>query len=245
MVSKRNKKSRGRRAKKRKTASGPKKRSTTHRAKKRAPARKRTKKAPSGAPRRRVGARALPPALPLARTLSGASWVAEFPGSRSTADLTPAFGTAADAFIAAMRTAGATVQISSTFRPPERAYLMHFCWLIAREEIDERTVPPKEGVDIEWAHSTHAESVAAARAMVQGYQLVHIAALSSRHTEKRAVDMSIAWSGDLSIRSSTGATKVISSVPRTGANTELHAVGLTYGVVKLLSDPPHWSDDGH
>ena len=25
----------------------------------------------------------------------------------------------------------------------------------------------------------------------------------------------------------------------------LNAVGATYGVNKLVSDPPHWSDDGH
>jgi hypothetical protein len=27
--------------------------------------------------------------------------------------------------------------------------------------------------------------------------------------------------------------------------TDLHALGATYGVIKLVSDPPHWSDDGH
>lgn len=29
------------------------------------------------------------------------------------------------------------------------------------------------------------------------------------------------------------------------SQSSLHAVGATYGVYKLLSDPPHWSDDGH
>jgi len=34
--------------------------------------------------------------------------------------------------------------------------------------------------------------------------------------------------------------------PRTGAgNTALHGVGAGYGVHKIVSDPPHWSDDGH
>jgi uncharacterized Zn-binding protein involved in type VI secretion len=27
--------------------------------------------------------------------------------------------------------------------------------------------------------------------------------------------------------------------------SDLHAVGASYGVHKLVSDPPHWSDDGH
>ena len=33
--------------------------------------------------------------------------------------------------------------------------------------------------------------------------------------------------------------------PRTGLNHELWAVGATYGVLKLPSDPPHWSSTGH
>jgi hypothetical protein len=38
----------------------------------------------------------------------------------------------------------------------------------------------------------------------------------------------------------------ITSTPRTGAdNADLHAVGKTYGVIKLLADHPHWSDNGH
>jgi hypothetical protein len=171
--------------------------------------------------------------------------VARFPGSRSTADLSPTFGPAVDAFIAAMRAGGAAVQVSSTFRPPERAYLMRFCWMIANDLIAESAVPPKPGVDIDWVHPTHEKSVAAARAMVQGYGMAHIAALTSRHTEKRAVDMTITWNGNLAIRTAAGVARTISSVPRTGANTELHAVGASYGVVKLVSDPPHWSEDGH
>lgn len=183
--------------------------------------------------------------LAVAAALSGPAWVAQFPGSRSTADLNPTFGAAVDAFIAAMRAGGASVHVSATLRPPERAYLMHFCWLIANDQIDEHDVPPHPGVEINWVHPTHQESVDAARAMVNGYGLVHVAALRSRHTEQRAVDMTIGWNGSLAVETADGATRIISSLPRTGANPELHAVGLSYGVVKLLSDLPHWSDDGH
>jgi hypothetical protein len=42
-----------------------------------------------------------------------------------------------------------------------------------------------------------------------------------------------------------GATKTIGSLPRTGLNHDLWAVGATYGVLKLPSDPPHWSSNGH
>ncbi len=27
-------------------------------------------------------------------------------------------------------------------------------------------------------------------------------------------------------------------------NSDLYSVGASYGVIKLISDPPHWSDDG-
>ena len=55
--------------------------------------------------------------------LSGVQWVARFPGSVSTSDLTSTFGSATDNFIAALRQAGAAVIISATLRPVERAYL--------------------------------------------------------------------------------------------------------------------------
>jgi hypothetical protein len=57
-----------------------------------------------------------------ARERSGRSWVARFPGSRSLTDLKAGFRQAAEAFIGSMKDAGATVRISATFRPPERAY---------------------------------------------------------------------------------------------------------------------------
>jgi len=36
----------------------------------------------------------------------------------------------------------------------------------------------------------------------------------------------------------------IAAQPRNGSNPELIAIGRGYGVIKLPSDPPHWSDDG-
>lgn len=68
----------------------------------------------------------------------------------------------------------------------------------------------------------------------------------SRHTQGRAIDMSAAWTGDLAILAAGGAAQNIATLPRTVAgNLELHAVGAGYGVLKLVADPPHWSDDGH
>jgi hypothetical protein len=57
--------------------------------------------------------------------------------------------------------------------------------------------------------------------------------------------MTIGWQGTLNIRDFDGKLHHISSTPRDGSNPELMAVGATFGVIKLPTDPPHWSDDGH
>jgi hypothetical protein len=58
--------------------------------------------------------------------------------------------------------------------------------------------------------------------------------------------MDIRWQNSLVIANANGSMQTISSEPKTGAeNTDLHQVGLSYGVKKLLRDPPHWSEDGH
>jgi len=182
--------------------------------------------------------------------LSGPQWVSRFPTSTSTSTLVAGFRAAADSFIQALRTAGATVTISATFRPLTRAYLMHWSWRIASGLILPDAVPSMAGVDIDWTHRSptgeidpHA-SRRAALAMVNGYKLVKEPSLTSRHTEGRAIDMTISWSGTLNVKQKDQTTKSISSSPKSGLNSELHQVGAGYGVRKLANDPPHWSDDG-
>ena len=71
------------------------------------------------------------------------------------------------------------------------------------------------------------------------------ASLTSLHIKGEAVDMTIGWAGTLSIADAAGQVHAIGG-PRSGeSNANLHAVGATYGVKKLLSDPPHWSSTGH
>ena len=187
----------------------------------------------------------------MARELSGVAWVPRFPTSKSTSTLVGGFGDKCDAFIAALRDAGATVKISATLRPPERAYLMHWSFVINTREVDPEDVPKHAGVDIEWVHRKSsgspdlAASRAAAAAMVHGYDIAHRPSLTSLHIFGKAIDMSIAWSGALQIKQKNGTRKTIQSQPRTGLNHELWAVGATYGVLKLPSDPPHWSTTGH
>ncbi|WP_395703331.1 hypothetical protein [Aquabacterium sp.] len=177
--------------------------------------------------------------------LSGPVWVQRFPTSSSIADLAPAFATAVSNFTGALRAGGAGVTVSATLRPPERAYLMHYAWRIGRENLAAEDAPAMAGVDIDWVHRDRrgrpdaTASRSAALGMVGLYNIVYRPALSSRHTEGRAIDMTISnYSGKTFADADGSATRV-----RTAA--ELHALGETFGVIKLASDPPHWSDDGH
>jgi hypothetical protein len=178
--------------------------------------------------------------------LSGPQWCARFPTSAKLDDLTPEFGDACRAFLSALKKAGATVSIAATYRPVERAYLMHWCCMVGGSGQDPAGVPPMKGVNIDWKHGgSIVKARAAAQQMMAAYQIKFPAALVSRHTQRRAIDMTIGWTGTLKIRDFHGEVQSISTGPRNGSNPKLIAVGATFGVIKLSSDPPHWSDDGH
>jgi hypothetical protein len=187
----------------------------------------------------------------MAREPSGAVWVGRFPTSKSTTTLVDGFRQKCDAFLAALDDAGATVDINATLRPPERAYLMHWSFVINAGEVEPEDVPPHAGVDIAWVHQKNngspdlPASRAAAAAMVHGYDIAHRPALTSLHIFGKAIDMSIGWNGVLKIKQRNGTKKSIGSLPRSGLNHDLWAVGATYGVLKLPSDAPHWSSTGH
>jgi hypothetical protein len=186
-------------------------------------------------------------------TFSGPQWVTRFPGSRLTRDLDPVFRIAVESFLAALASAGASVQVSSTLRPKQRAYLMHWAHQVFRNGVPPSHVPAMAGVAIQWAHPTLAASIAAAAAMVDGFGIGHLCAavapaLDTLHATGEAIDMAIEWSGTLSIKNRDGARIDVASLPRTGMNPQLHAVGLSYGVVKYAGgdkDKPHWSINGH
>ena len=93
------------------------------------------------APRRRAIAVPVSSAAP-ARMSSGPEWVSRFPDRGDIADLEPIFRRQCEAFIAALRAAGATVDIHSTRRPRERAYLMNGAWRIAREDASPGSIAP-------------------------------------------------------------------------------------------------------
>lgn len=173
-------------------------------------------------------------------------WCARFPTSKSLDDLLPDFSDRVRAFLSQLAKAGATVSIADTYRPVQRAYLMHWCCMIGGSGQDPHAVPPMKGVNIDWTHGGSTVGArAAAKQMMAGYQIQFPAALESRHTQRRAIDMTIGWKGTLKIRDFNGQNHTITGTPRTGSNPQLIAVGATYGVMKLPKDPPHWSDDGH
>jgi hypothetical protein len=185
-----------------------------------------------------------------ALVLSGADWVKQFPTSKDVEDLASPFRENVKSFLAALDAAKATVSISATYRPKERAYLMHYAFVIAREGYNPSNVPVMTGVDIDWVHRKANgridldASKNAAEDMVNGYDIVYRPALTSQHTARQAIDMSITWDGTLTIDDARGNENEIKTPPRTGQNALLAKVGKTYGVLKLVSDPPHWSSNG-
>lgn len=181
---------------------------------------------------------------------AGIQWCARYPSSNLLTDLAQPFQQGVTSFIAALRSAGAAVTVNATYRPPERAYLMHFACMVAGytdaakvfHQIKPGDVPAYQGVDIDWTCGGDMdEARIAAAEMVQAYQIVYPAALVSNHTRRLAVDMDIGWRGTMAIVRKGGAViSVDSRHPE-----QLWPVGASYGVIKLPTDKPHWSADGH
>lgn len=181
--------------------------------------------------------------------LSGAKWwrahQARYANSDRLADLAAPFRQKATGFVQALRSAGANVAISSTRRNRTRAHLMHYSWRVARGEIAPRSVPALSGLSIQWDHGDLARSKSGAQEMVDLFDIAFRPSLTSLHIDGRAIDMTIDWTGTLQIRDAKGKLWKLGA-PRSGdTNLDLHAIGASYGVNKLLSDPPHWSDNGH
>lgn len=185
---------------------------------------------------------------------AGPIWVPLYPGSDKIADCADPFKTNVAKFVLSLKNGGADVRITATYRPPERAYLMHYaCWVAGFtdkngvfQQMKPEDVPVMPGVDIDWSCGGNRGNQAPvmAQAMVRGYGIVYPAALNSRHTQGRAVDMHIAVPAGATIVDAR-ATPFIISGGADGTDSRIVSIGATYGVVKLASDPPHWSDDGH
>jgi hypothetical protein len=181
--------------------------------------------------------------------LSGPEWCREFPTERTTAGLRPPFRGKVQRFITSLEAGGVAVRVVATRRPAERAYLMHWAWRIAREGFDPRRVPARAGVDIQWWHGELGASRSAAAAMVSAYGLAYKPSLTSHHIAEEgegalAIDMDVTWSGVVKVLDANGDEVELDAAKGNEANPVLHRVGASFGVYKLVKDPPHWSVDG-
>ena len=173
-----------------------------------------------------------------------------FPSSKDINVLSEPFRTNVRLFIIALDNAGATVFIEATFRPSERAYVLHYAAEIALAGTDPRTVPILPHFNGKWTKTDangiydEAKSRAFAASIVKDYGIVVAPSLVSNHTYGQAIDMTISWSGSLEIKRSNGTMAKIDTLPHTGLNQELWKVAETYQIIKLPSDPSHWSTDG-
>jgi peptidoglycan hydrolase-like protein with peptidoglycan-binding domain len=180
----------------------------------------------------------------LRQRLSGKEWIEFKRASSSLDDLASPFRQKARIFLQAVEAAGATVKINNTLRPPERVHLMHYSYRIAEEGFAPQNVPVFPGVNIDWVHYTPAQSVKMAQEMVEAYEIAFRPALRSNHTLGYAIDCEIEWTKPIQVKDADGNLTTIDQ-PREGwQNEDLWAIGETYEVYKLPSDPPHWSIDG-
>lgn len=178
------------------------------------------------------------------RKLSGVDWCDRFPGDRTTRTLRMPWRRNVQAFILAVERGGAQVSIAATWRPLERAYLMRCCWDVYHHRVLPSALPRLAGVDIEWVHRTEEASWEACRAMFERYRLRARPSMTSRHIQGHAIDMQIVWGGTITVQDANGRQVELSTRQGTDMNPALHEVGASYGVIKRLTDPPHWSTDG-
>ncbi len=185
----------------------------------------------------------------LSAEMSGAAWwhanQAKFPDNSAIADLAPGFRTKVENFLAALAKANATVRVAATRRNPVRGALMHWSFMLAKGKVKAKAVPAIPGCTIDWVHADEKASQKAAQEMVDLFQIAFQPSLTSLHFSGQAIDMRITWTGTLKITGADGIEVEIGTPLNGASNTDLHAVGKGYGVIKLLKDKPHWSINGH
>lgn len=185
-----------------------------------------------------------------AKNLSGKAWFSanqsKYPNSNAISDLDGSFKSKVTDFQKALKAAGVSIKVSSTLRNEKRAAIMHWAFKVAKGKTKPKDVPKIAGVDINFDHGDDKVSIAKAKEMVgpNGFNIKYQPSLTSLHISGKAIDWTLGWSGDLTIKNKKGEDVVIKSSPKDGTNTELHVVGKTYGVIKLVKDKPHWSING-
>ena len=182
---------------------------------------------------------------------SGAGWVDRFPIGEELRDLDSNFVNDVREFIKMLEEGGANVEVLSTCTPPERAYLMHWAWRIAKEGFDPRNVPYMDGVDIRWWQDDVTASREAAWEMVHGYEIADLKApppLTSAYTEGQAIALQIRWRGELTIHRDKPDEQTITDAPWDATNPAVIALAESCGLEYLLtvedSDEVHWVMEG-
>jgi hypothetical protein len=190
-------------------------------------------------------------ARPLARTVSGWSWMSHFPMTESVDTLDATFASNVRRFASALEEGGANAAIISTRIPPERAYLMHWAWRIAKGGYDPRQVPDMSGVYINWWHGDLEMSRRGALEMVKGYDLETAKSpppLVSPYTQGKVVVMHVSWLDELYLKDTNGEINLIQGAPRNGHNYDLAEVAKMYRLLRLVFDPlteqVHWLAGG-
>jgi hypothetical protein len=186
--------------------------------------------------------------------MSGKYWVqwadVHAKNSRNLDDLGAPFQANVKEFIAALKAAGAKVDVRATRRDAKRAYLFHWSWLISLGKSKPSAATKIAGVNIGWDHGDATKSKVAAKEMVEGFGLAvppksKVApALKSNHIAGKALDMDITWKGNLLVKHKDGSIATVPYMEDPNANTKLHEVGASYHVIKHLNDAPHWSVNG-
>ncbi|HEV8545577.1 MAG TPA: hypothetical protein VGQ64_04755 [Candidatus Limnocylindrales bacterium] len=142
-----------------------------------------------------------PAALTDEERLSGPHWkaIADARWGGATpniAELESGFGTDLQRFIDMLAANKIVVKLQSGLRPPQRAYLFHYCVKIWKGKIAPKDVPAMDGVDIIWDHGNDAASRKAAEELADKFELVGVAALKSNHSAGTAIDMTMDFSGN-------------------------------------------------
>jgi hypothetical protein len=188
-------------------------------------------------------------------TKSGSFWVtwanAHAQNSNSLDDLKSPFKENVKSFKQALEAAGAKVNVTVTKRSDKRAYLFHWAWMIGLGKSKPSEATKMIGVDIQWDHGDAAASKKGAKEMIDGFGLavppasINPPAVDSKHISGTAIDMDITWTGAIKVKKKNGSEASVTFMQDVNRNTALHEVGASYGVKKLTTDAPHWSDDGH
>lgn len=208
-----------------------------------------------------------------AQRLSGKHWQStaslKWPESSLIEDLSDEFRPSGQSFIAMLKENSIEVEVSSTLRPAERAYLYHYCLEVAAGRVPPDKVEKLATVDIDWDHGDIEKSKTAAKEMADAFGLVGVAAYPSNHSGGNALDMKMNFSGNAKDGKNTIVYKVAQSDKDTVArelkvddeaiigvsargkkiadiaNRDLSKAGKDFGAIRAIAkDIVHWSLDG-